>query len=61
MIAAAQEKVIMKEPLALLAMVLERLTKPTAPFVTMSDLFLFGGNFVAILTVLLILIYLWRE
>lgn len=61
MIAAAQEKVTMKEPLALLAMALEKLTKPAAQYVTMSDLFLFGGNFVAILTVLLILIYLWRE
>ena len=61
MIVMDQEKVTMKEPLALLAMELEKLTKPTAQYVTMNDLFLFGGNFVAVLIVLLILIYLWRE
>ena len=49
------------ELFALIAMELEKLTKHTAQCVTMSDLFLFGGNFIAILIVVVILIYLWRE
>ena len=61
MIVMDREKVITMELFALLAMELEKLTKPTAQCVTMTDLFLFGGNFIAILTVVLILIYLWRE
>tara|TARA_R100000482_G_C5048323_1_gene111520 strand:- start:357 stop:542 length:186 start_codon:yes stop_codon:yes gene_type:complete len=61
MIVMDQERVITMELFALLAMELEKLTKPTAQCVTMSDLFLFSGNFIAILTVVVILIYLWRE
>jgi|TARA_R110000823_G_scaffold299405_1_gene420124 hypothetical protein len=61
MIAAAQEKVTMMEQLVILVTVLEKQMKPIAQSVKMSDLFLFGGNFIAILTVLLILIYLWRD
>ncbi len=61
MIVMDQERVITMELFAQLAMELEKLTKPNAQCVTLSDLFLFGGNFMTMLTVVLILIYLWRE
>jgi len=61
MIVMDQERVITMELFALIAMELEKLTKHTAHCVPMSDLFLCGGNFLAILTVVVILIYLWRE
>tara|TARA_R110000782_G_scaffold91529_1_gene174797 strand:- start:342 stop:527 length:186 start_codon:yes stop_codon:yes gene_type:complete len=61
MIAADLVRVITMELFAILVMELEKLTRHIASSVTMSDLFLFGGNLLALFTVLLILIYLWRE